>query len=125
MKPNTPQISEAEWEVMKALWEGGEPTAGEVARRVAQWKDWHPRTVKTLLSRLVRKGAAEMKEATGGRFVYRAKATREACRRDESRSFLARVFDGQVGPAVVQFVQEAKLSRREIEELKRILDAGK
>src|SRR5688500_14579311 len=125
MKASTPQISEAEWEVMKALWEGRDATAGEVARRVAQWKDWHPRTVKTLLSRLVRKGAAEMREASGGRFVYRAKVSRESCRREESRSFLARVFDGQVAPAVVQFVQEAKLSKSEIDELKRIPDEGK
>src|SRR5262249_6975705 len=113
--PSLPQISDAEWDVMRIVWEQGPLTAGDVVRHVAGAKDWHPRTVKTLLGRLVRKGAVEMK-GDGGRFVYRARISREACRREESRSFLTRVFDGAVTPALVHFIRQAELSKEEIEQ---------
>jgi BlaI family penicillinase repressor len=119
-----PSITDAEWEVMKVIWDsppGRPPTAGEVARRVGEGRDWHPRTVKTLLARLVRKGAVEMRQESA-RFVYRPRVSREACRREETRSFLDRVFDGAVTPAIVHFVQNAKLSKDEIDELKQLLE---
>src|SRR5438477_8112455 len=99
--PNFPQISDAEWDVMKVVWDHGPLTAGEVVRHLAAERRWSPRTVKTLLSRHVKKGAAEVRteetDASGGvgrRFLYRARVSREACVRRESRSFLSRVFDG-------------------------------
>src|SRR5947207_9335279 len=96
---NFPQISDAEWDVMKVVWDHGPLTAGEVVRHLAAERRWSPRTIKTLLSRLVKKGAAEVRteeaDAGGGagrRFLYRARVSREACVRRESRSFLSRVF---------------------------------
>jgi BlaI family penicillinase repressor len=116
-----PQISDAEWDVMKVVWEEGPLTAGDVVKHVAREKKWRPRTIKTLLGRLVRKGAVAM-QADGKRFIYKARVTREACRRHESRSFLSRVFDGAVAPALVHFIKHAELSQSEIDELKRILE---
>ena len=52
-----PAISDAEWDVMKVVWDHGPLTSGDVVKRLADEKDWKPRTVKTLLSRLVQKGA--------------------------------------------------------------------
>ena len=119
--PTPPQISDSEWNVMKVVWESGPLTAGQIVQRMASQSDWHPRTIKTLLSRLVKKGAVAMEE-DGKRFLYRAKVTREACRRYETRSFLSRVFDGAVAPALVHFLKQSDLSREEIEELKKILE---
>ena len=119
--PIPPQISDSEWNVMKVVWESGPLTAGQIVQRMASQSDWHPRTIKTLLSRLVKKGAVAMEE-DGKRFLYRAKVTREACRRYETRSFLSRVFDGAVAPALVHFLKQSDLSREEIEELKKILE---
>jgi BlaI family penicillinase repressor len=116
-----PQISDSEWDVMKVVWEAGPATAGQIVQHLAGQTDWHPRTIKTLLSRLVKKGAVAM-EQDGKRYLYRAKVTREACRRYEARSFLSRVFDGAVAPALVHFLKTSELSREEIEELKRILE---
>ena len=56
-----PQISDAEWEVMKVLWEGGPQTAGQIVDAVAAANRWNPRTVKTLLNRLVKKGRWRLK----------------------------------------------------------------
>ncbi len=119
--PAVPQISESEWQVMKVVWDHGPLTAGQVVSHLRQSSGWHPRTIKTLLGRLVRKGAVVM-TADDRRYLYRARIAREAALRRESRSFLQRVFDGAVAPALVHFIRESKLSRDELRELKRILD---
>jgi BlaI family penicillinase repressor len=106
---------------MKVVWDSGPLTAGQIVARLSDHTDWHPRTIKTLLGRLVKKGAVAM-EPDGNRFLYRAKVTREACRRHETRSFLSRVFDGAVAPALVHFLKQSELSKEEIEELKNILE---
>jgi BlaI family transcriptional regulator, penicillinase repressor len=119
--PELPQISDAEWDVMKVVWDEGPVTAGDVVKAVARDKKWHSRTIKTLLGRLVKKGAVAM-FVEGKRYLYKAKVTRDACMRHESRSFLSRVFNGAVTPAVVHFIKSADLSQKEIDELKRILE---
>ena len=123
--PKVPQISDAEWEVMKVLWERGDLSAGQVVDAVADANRWSPRTVKTLLNRLVKKGALAF-EVAGRHYVYRAAVGRDACVRKETRSFLSRVFDGAVAPAVVHFLEQSRLSPQEIEQLRQMLDdAGK
>ena len=119
-----PQISDAEWEVMKSVWDHGPLTAGDVVTRLERQTRWHPRTIKTLLARLVRKGAVktEPMEGAARAYRYRAAVTREACARLESRSFLSRVFDGDVTPALLHLLKNADLSQADIDELKRILN---
>ena len=116
-----PQISDAEWEVMKALWSAPDLTAGQIVDLVAADQKWRPRTIKTLLARLVKKGAVAM-EADGRRFVYRARVQRDAVIRRETKSFLSRVFDGAAAPAIVHFLDNAKLSPEEIQKLRDRLD---
>ncbi|HEY8240553.1 MAG TPA: BlaI/MecI/CopY family transcriptional regulator [Kiritimatiellia bacterium] len=115
----TPRISEAEWEVMRIAWERGTVTAQAVVDALGH-KDWSPRTVKTLLNRLVKKGALAF-QAQGKAYLYRPAVPMEKCVREESRSFLDRVFGGEAAPALAHFVKSAKLSPDEIKELKRIL----
>lgn len=120
MKP-TPDISDAEWDVMKVVWDHGPLTSGDVVKRLEDDKAWKPRTIKTLLARLVRKGAVGVNSADG-KHLYHAKVSRDALARRESKGFLARVFDGAVAPALVHFIQEGSLSNAQIAELKKILD---
>jgi BlaI family transcriptional regulator, penicillinase repressor len=124
MAVGAPQISDAEWEVMKVIWQRGSATAAEVVDDLAPATAWHPRTVKTMLNRLVRKGALDFKPE-GKRYIYRARVSRQACVRRATRSFLRRVFDGAAAPAVAHFLEDARLSPGEIEQLKRILDEGR
>lgn len=116
-----PQISDAEWDVMKVLWDRGQAGAQEVTEALAVERNWRPQTVKTLLNRLVKKGAVAYAEE-GRRFLYRAKVSRDAVVRAESKSFLSRVFDGAVTPAMVHFLKLGNLSKADVEELKRALD---
>ena len=120
-----PQISDAEWEVMKAVWDGGGAglSAGEVVDAVAKMQNWHPRTIKTLLNRLVQKKAVDVR-IDGRRYLYRPRVGRDAALRRESRSFLSRVFGGAVAPAVVHLLEQSdlKLTPAEIEQLRGILE---
>lgn len=122
--PKSTDISAAEWEVMNVLWSAAGPmTAGDVIAALAGRRDWSPRTVKTLLNRLVGKGALGF-DADGKRYLYRPRVSREACVRTEGRSFLSRVFGGAIGPMLIHFAAEAELSPEEVAALQRIL-AGK
>jgi BlaI family penicillinase repressor len=116
-----PQISDAEWDVMKVVWERGPSLAGDIVDAVAAPNQWSPRTVKTLLNRLVKKGALAF-EVAGRHYVYRARVARDACVRRETRSFLSRVFDGAVAPALVHFLEHAHLSPEEARQLKQLLE---
>jgi BlaI family transcriptional regulator, penicillinase repressor len=119
-----PSISDAEWEVMKVLWAKSPAPAEHVASVLAPKTGWKPKTVMTLLNRLVKKNAAGY-EKKGRAFHYFPLVKEAECIRAESRSFLQRVFNGAVTPMLAQFMQEAKLSKAEIEELKQILEKKK
>lgn len=113
----TPQISGAEWEVMKVLWDLAPLTGAEVAERMRA----HPKTIKTLLARLVKKGALKYTEE-GNRYLYRPVYPRERFVAEESRSFLQRVFGGEATPALVHFVENVDLTDDEIRELRELLE---
>jgi BlaI family penicillinase repressor len=118
---NAPAISDAEWEVMNVLWTGDSPmTANEVVDLLAKANAWSPRTVKTMLNRLIKKGALKF-EVQGKRYLYRPAVRQEQCVRAASRSFLSRVFAGSAGPMLVHLVTHTELSPAEIESLQQLL----
>jgi BlaI family penicillinase repressor len=122
MAHRLPEISDSEWDVMNVLWASDAPlAANEVVERLAGVRDWSPRTVKTLLNRLINKGALGYEEQ-GKRYLYRPRVAREQCVREETRSFLSRVFANAPGPMLLQFVAQARLTPDEVEALKRLLD---
>jgi len=117
---NSPRLSAAEWEVMKIIWDNPASPASEIVEKLSAQKDWHPRTTKTLLARLVKKGALEY-EIDGNRYLYRPKIKRAALVKKEGQSFVQRVFDGVTVPMLAHFVKTTKMTRAEIRELKKIL----
>jgi len=120
---DVPRISDAEWEVMRVVWDRHPIEAGEVAEHVCTRRDWTERTVKTLLSRLVQKGALGFRRR-GKKYRYYPRVPAEDCVREASQSFVDRVFGGAVRPALLHFAREADLSPEELAELERLLDDG-
>ena len=118
--PQLPRISEAEWVVMEVVWKQNPITALEVVQHLADRKEWQDQTIRTMLRRLIRKKALTYR-AEGKVFFYAPAVSREQCVREESQSFLERVFGGAAQPLLVQLVQESRLSADDIAELKRIL----
>jgi len=118
-----PRISEAEWEVMKALWERSPQTANELAEALAPANEWNPLTVKTLVNRLVAKGALGYTKK-GRSFQFRPLVKESDCVLAETESFLERVFNGSINPMLTHLVRHKKLTRKQIAELKKILEEG-
>ena len=114
------QISEAESVVMDVLWKRQPLSAEDVVASLSGQQDWQEATVKTLLNRLLKKGAIEA-EKDGRRYLYTPVLQREAWVQGESESLLDRVFGGRVAPLVAHFSEQRKLSRKDIAELRKLL----
>ncbi len=117
-----PNISESEWNVMETLWESSPQTASEITKALRPTMNWAENTVRTLLTRLVEKGALQIGENDNGPRTFLPAVKREACVRAESESFLERIFGGAAKPLLVHFAQNSKLTADEVRELKKILD---
>ena len=115
------QISDAEWIVMNLIWGSSPIEAAEVIDKIAADNGWSAATVKTMLHRLVRKGALAT-EQNGKKYLYTPAVRREACVRQASRSFLDRVFSGDATPALLHFVKTARLTATDIEAIQALLD---
>lgn len=116
-----PKISESEWLVMQVLWSKGPLTANEVVEQLAGRNKWNPRTIKTLINRLLKKRALKFQKE-GRQYRYIAAVSESKCVRKETQSFVRRVYGGAVRPMLAAFLEDAKLSDDEIKELKKVLD---
>lgn len=117
-----PKVSDTEWEVMRIVWAKHPLTAAEIIDRLlADDPTWHPKTVRTLLTRLVQKRALDY-EPEGRSYVYKPLVTERQCIADASDSFLDRVFGGSLKPMLAHFVEERRLSRKDIDDLRHLLD---
>ena len=114
-------ISGAEWRVMEVIWDRATATAAEVVAALSSTTEWKHRTIRTLLARLVEKKVLAA-QPDGNRYLYRPLIPRDRCVRQESRSFLRRVFRGDVGELLIHMVQDADISAAQIKQLKRLLD---
>ena len=114
------KITPAELDVLEALWEAAPAAASDVAERLQARKDWSMQTVKTLLARLVEKGAATH-QADGRRYLYRPAVTREQYAKRETRWFVDRLFDGRAAPLVANLAGSGRITREDIAELEALL----
>ena len=121
---NSFSISEAEYQVMKLIWDRAPVSTKEVTEILADESSWKPKTIQTLLSRLVKKGAIGYKNE-GRVFVYTPLIKEEDYVEQESSSFLNKFYDGALNSMVVNFLEQDKLTENDIDELKKILDTGK
>ena len=116
-----PKISESEWLVMRVLWSKSPLAAQEVFEQLDAKTKWKPKTIKTLIDRLVKKGAVKY-EKDGRRYLYYPAVRREDCVATERKSFIKRVYGGISKPMLAAFLEDAKLSAEDIAELKDILE---
>jgi len=114
------KISGAESQVMEALWRLGPLTPEGVVDAVGEPHGWAPGTVKTLITRLLRKKAIEgRREATG--YFYRPLVSRADYVQSESQSLVDRLFDGEVAPLVAAFAEHRALTPKDISHLKKLI----
>ncbi len=114
------QISDAESRIMDALWRKAPMTAEQIVAKVAGPNGWAPGTVKTLITRLLRKKAiAGARE--GDAYCYRPLIARSAYVHAESKGLLDRLFKGEVAPLVAHFADNQKLTPSDIRQLKELI----
>jgi predicted transcriptional regulator len=115
-------ISSAESVVMEALWKKQPQSAEEVIVALARQQDWQDTTVKTLLNRLLQKGAIKAAKE-GRRYLYWPLMTREHWLTQESKSLLDRLYGGKIAPLVAHFSKHRKISQRDLLELKKLIES--
>ncbi len=116
-----PQISEAEYEVMKIVWKYAPVSTNEITEKLLRTTAWSPKTIQTLIKRLVAKGALTY-EKQSRMFVYTPLINEDEYVRQESSSFLKRFYDGNITTMLSAYITDEKLSKEEIEQLRSILE---
>src|ERR1700722_9197436 len=114
------RISEAESQVMEALWRKSPLTPEQIIAATASANDWGPGTVRTLITRLLRKKALAGARQDGGYF-YRPLVSRADYVQAESQTLLDRLFQGQVAPLVAHFAKHRSLTAADIRKLKKLI----
>jgi BlaI family transcriptional regulator, penicillinase repressor len=116
------QITDAEWEVMECIWNKKNQTPAEIIERVQPLRNRSHRTIRTLLNRLVDKGAVTVR-TEGSLRLYNAAVTRKECVTEAAKSFGDRFFGGNLSSMLLHFVESEEISASEAEELRAKLDA--
>jgi len=114
-------ISEAESAVMQALWSAEEATAEDLIAAVAGPNGWAEPTVRTLINRLLGKGAISA-EREGRRYRYRPVLQREQWLAEQSEGLVDRLFGGRIAPLVAHFSEQRRLSREDVEALRKLIE---
>lgn len=117
------KISEAEYEVMKVLWEKQEATSLEIIECLEKSKKWNPNTIRTLITRLLKKKAIEIVAKEGKTYVYTYRVTQQEYIEQESTNFLTKIYNGSVNNMLVNFVKQEKLSKQDINDLMKLIES--
>ena len=115
-----PQISEAEFEVMKIVWKYAPINTNEITNKLLDTTNWNPKTIQTLIKRLVTKGALTY-EKQGRVFVYTPLVKENEFINQKSNSFLKRFYDGDITAMVSSYLESNQLSESDIEHLRSLL----
>lgn len=118
-----PQISEAEFEVMKVVWKSAPINTNEITQQLLKTTSWSAKTIQTLINRLVTKGALTY-EKQGRVFVYTPLVKEDEYINQESNTFLKRFYDGDISAMLSAYLENNQLSETEIRHLRSILSKG-
>lgn len=118
---NSYQISEAEWQVMQVLWAGESFPLKDIIEQVSPQTGWNGNTIRTLLVRLVEKGAVAA-EKQGRNYRYSALARQEDCIREETRNFLHRIFDGSPTKLFAALTGSGELTKKDLREIRTMIE---
>ena len=116
-----PNISKTEWTVMKSIWSNAPCTARVIIDDLSSRTKWKPKTIKSMINMLIKKGAVGM-NPEGKKYIYFPLVTEEESIKYESKSFLERIFGGETSAAIANFIKTEKMSKEDIAFLRKMLD---
>ena len=106
---------------MTEFWRLGEATAKDVVQALEGRQAWKPKTVQTLINRLVQKGALGFRQQ-GREYVYLPRVAEDRCVHEASRTFVDRVFGGKLAPMLACFLERQECTPAELEEMRKLLE---
>lgn len=121
MKDKNCNISDAEWVIMKVLWKESPQTTTKIIETLSKETNWNPKTIHTLIARLVKKNALGI-DKNSGQYKYFPLVTKEECMQEETGSFIQKIYEGSIYNLVANFIHDEKISAEEMEDLKKLLD---
>lgn len=117
-----PAVSEAEYQVMKVIWAAGKPiSTNDVVEALLKTTSWKPKTIQTLLARLVKKEALSY-ERDGRVFVYTPLVHASDILEQESDTFLDRFYDGTLNSMIVDYIERDKLTEDDMNKLVKLME---
>ena len=116
------QISEAELEVMKILWELGNATSSQIVDSLTKTTEWKPKTIQTLITRLSSKGAIKSENTGSKAYLYSPLISEGEYKTYANNSLLQKLYNGSLNLMLTSFIKEQKLSKEDIDSLKKLLD---
>ena len=120
METKNISISDSEWKIMRVLWETPDLTLREITASLEE-TEWSYTTIRTLVTRLMEKGAITA-DKTSNNFKYYPAVIEDECIRKEMNRFLSRVFDGSVSMLVSTLTKDSNLTEEEQKELMNIIE---
>ena len=117
------KITEAELEIMKVLWENKEATSLQIIDEVSKTTDWNKNTIKTLISRLVEKEVISVDKNKGNLYLYTPNISIEEYKSEENKNFLKKLYNGSVNDMLLTFAKSNELTRKDLEELMKLIDS--
>jgi BlaI family penicillinase repressor len=116
------EITDAELEIMQVLWENKECNLAEIIEKLSVNEEKNKNTIKTLIHRLTLKGAIESKKINSKEVIYIPKVSEKKYIKKESNSFLDKVFNGNINKLLLNFVEDKKVSKEELQKLIDIME---
>jgi BlaI family penicillinase repressor len=118
------KVANSELSVLQVLWHQQPLTIGQIISRIQQQTDWHENTIKTLVSRLHKKGLVT-RVKDGRQFFYSPAIEEHQVIQEASSGFLQRFFDGKLSPLIAHFADQQQISADDIKEIEAILERMK
>jgi BlaI family penicillinase repressor len=119
-----PDLSTAEWTIMKTVWKLEKTTVREVYEELLEETNWAYNTVRTMMERLCEKGYLNVR-MVGRTNFYRPEVTRRKVTQQALRGFIERIYDGAVGPVICHLIENENLPPEELEEIRSLLEEEK
>ena len=114
------KLTEAEWSVLDILWSSERMAFGEIVKALEPIHGWSKNTVHTYLTRMEKKGLVEIDRTKDS--PYAAAVTKEVCAKEEREELLAKVYGGAAGDLIAAFLKESKISKKDVDKLRQMLE---
>lgn len=121
MTEKAPDISNAEWEIINVLWTQSPLSANHIIEQVQQAKAWNEKTIRTLITRLYKKGLLS-REKQDGVYQYTPTVEEDYMKYEKTKTLVNQLYGGDVKSLVLNFVEQKELNEQDLQELHDLLE---